>query len=112
MAQHSLKDTIKKFLKHHNLDEKIMEVRVRACWEKLMGKGIVAHTTKIQLRNKKLYLTFDSAALKQELSYSKSKVIDLMNKDLEEQAIEEIIITWIWDKPCISQKPYTTWCPI
>ena len=69
-----------------------MEVRIRACWKKLMGNGIAVHTTKIELRNKKLYLTFDSAALKQELTYSKSKVIELMNKDLEENAIEEIII--------------------
>ena len=92
MAQRDLKDTINAFLKHNNLHEKVMEVRIKTCWEKLMGSGIVAHTTAIQLRGKKLYLTFDSAALKQELSYSKSKVIESMNEDIGQEVIDEIII--------------------
>jgi len=92
MAQRDLKDTINAFLKHNNLHEKVMEVRVKSCWEKLMGNAIAAHTTKIQFRGKKLYLTFDSAALKQELSYSKSQVIESMNADIGQEVIEEIII--------------------
>lgn len=63
-----MKDSIKAFLKANNLDEKVMEVRVKASWEKLMGTGISSHTSQVVLRNKKLYLTFDSAALKQELT--------------------------------------------
>ncbi len=90
--ERNLKDTIRQFLKANNLDEKVLEVRVKTSWEKLMGAGIATHTTQVLLRNKKLYLTFDSAALKQELTYSKSKVIEMMNKDLGEDAIEEIII--------------------
>ncbi|MBL4577807.1 MAG: DUF721 domain-containing protein [Flavobacteriales bacterium] len=90
--EHNLKDSIKAFLKANNLEEKLMEVRIKACWEKLMGNGITQHTTSIVLRNGKLYLTFDSAALKQELTYSKSKVIEMMNKDLGEEAVNEIII--------------------
>jgi len=90
--QYSLKDSIKAFLKANNLEEKMMEVKIRPCWEKLMGTGIAGHTTQIALRKKKLYLTFDSAALKQELTYSKSKVIEMMNKELGEEAIEEIVI--------------------
>lgn len=90
--EHNLKDSIKAFLKANQLDEKILEVRVKACWEKLMGSGIAAHTTQVLLKNKRLYLTFDSAALKQELTYSKSKVIEMLNKDLGENAILEIVI--------------------
>ena len=90
--EHNLKDSIKAFLKANNLDEKVLEVSVKASWEKLMGSGISSHTTKILLKNKKLYLTFDSAVLKQELTYSKSKVIEMMNKDLGENAIVEIVI--------------------
>ena len=90
--ENNLKDSIKAFLKANNLEDKLMEVKVRPCWEKLMGAGIAGHTTNIALRNKKLYLTFDSAALKQELTYSKSKVIEMMNKELGEDAITEIVI--------------------
>ena len=90
--QHNLKDTIKAFLKQHNLQDKLTEVSIKASWKKLMGNAIAGHTTNIILRNKKLYLTFDSAVLKQELSYSKSKVIEQMNEELGEDVIEEIII--------------------
>lgn len=90
--EHNLKDSIKAFLKQNNLEDKLAEVSIKACWKKLMGNAIDGHTTKIILRNKKLYLTFDSAALKQELSYSKSKVIQQMNEELGDEVIEEIII--------------------
>jgi len=90
--EHNLKDSIKAFLKQNNLEDKLAEVSIKTCWKKLMGNAIDAHTTNIILRNKKLYLTFDSAALKQELSYSKSKVIQQMNEELGEEVVEDIII--------------------
>jgi len=88
----NLKDSIKAFLKQNNLEDKLAEVSVKASWKKLMGTAIDGHTTSIVLRNKKLHLTFDSAVLKQELSYSKSKVIQQMNEELGDEVIEEIII--------------------
>ena len=68
-----------------------MAVRIKAVWEKLMGKTIAGHTLKIQLRNKKLFLHFDSPALKEELSYSKQKVIQMINEEFGEEVVREII---------------------
>jgi len=91
--QHSLKDSIKEFLKAYNLEEKLMEVRLKNSWEKLMGKSIAGHTTNIYIKKKRLFLKFDSAALKEELSYAKQKVIKMINDEMGEEVVEDIVIT-------------------
>jgi len=91
--EHSLKDTIKEFLKTYKLEEKINQVHVQEIWERLMGKTISDHTTKIYIVKKTLHLKFDSAALRQEMSYAKEKVIDMINKEMGEKVIEEIILS-------------------
>ena len=91
--QHSIKDSIKEFLQTHNLEEKIMEVHLQSSWEKLMGKTIAGHTTKIYIKNKKLHLRFDSPALKQELTYAKEKVINSINEEFKSEVVTEIVIS-------------------
>lgn len=91
--EYSLKDTIKAFLRENNLEEKIMQVRLKASWEKLVGKTISNDTIKLYLKNKKLYVSFGSAVIKDELSYAKSKMIQHLNQELGEEVINEIIIT-------------------
>jgi len=90
--EYSLKDSIKAFIKANNLEEKIMQVRVKVSWEKLVSKVIADHTTKIYLKNKKLYVSFDSSVIKEELAYAKSKMIQNLNEELGETVVEEIII--------------------
>ena len=41
---------------------------------------------------KKLYITVDSAPLRQELSYGREKIKKVMNEELGEDYIEEVII--------------------
>jgi hypothetical protein len=87
-----IKDTIKEILKSYQLEEKLMAVRIKDSWEKLMGKSIMGHTTEIYIKGKKLYLKFDSAALKEELSYSREKVVKMVNEELDDDVIDEIIL--------------------
>ncbi len=91
--EYSLKDTIKAFLRENNLEEKILQVKLKASWEKLVGKTISDHTTNLYLKNRKLFVSFDSAVIKDELSYAKSKMIQTLNQELGEDVIDEIRIT-------------------
>ena len=88
-----LKDTIKEILKSYQLEDKIMAVRIKGCWEKLMGKSIMTHTTEIYIKSRKLHVKFDSAALKEELSYSREKVVKMVNEELGDNIIDEIILS-------------------
>lgn len=86
-----LKDAIDEMLKAYKINGKINETKVLESWEKLMGRTIAARTTDLKFRYKKLYVTLNSAPLRQELAMSKSKLIELLNKDFSEKVVEDVI---------------------
>lgn len=86
-----LKDAIGEFLKVSRLSGKMAEQKVIDGWEKLMGKMIAKHTTQISISNKKLFLQLNSAPLKQELFYSREKLIKMLNEEAGEDVIQEIV---------------------
>lgn len=86
-----LKEAIDEMLKAYRIKGKVDETQIIESWEKLMGKSIAARTTELKFRYKKLYVTLNSAPLRQELSMSKSKMIELLNKDFQEKVVEDII---------------------
>ena len=71
---------------------RMTEVRIQENWEQLMGKTISRYTQHIQLVDGKLIITSNVAPLKQELNYSKDRIIQLVNEMLGEKAVREVII--------------------
>lgn len=69
-----LKDVLNEFMKSFKICDKMDEMRLKSCWEKIMGKTIAGHTISLYLKNKTLFITLDSAALKNELSYAKKDI--------------------------------------
>jgi len=89
--QQPLKEAIDQFLNIYRLDKKLMEINIVSSWEKLMGKAIANHTKEIYIKNKILYLHLDSAALREELSYGKEKIISLLNTEAGQKTVESIV---------------------
>ncbi len=77
-----LKDVIQDLLEVYKLRPKINEAKLVEAWERLMGKTIAKSTSKISLKDEVLYLQIDSSVIKSELSFAKSKIIELVNKEL------------------------------
>jgi predicted nucleic acid-binding Zn ribbon protein len=90
--EHSLKDAIEMLLKTYRLDDKLAESRLINSWEEVMGKMIAKHTTDVSIRNKQLFVTLDSAALRNELSLGKSKIVKMLNDAVGRTVINEIIL--------------------
>lgn len=86
-----LKDAIDEMLKAYKINGKVNETKLIESWEKIMGKPIAARTTDLKFKYKKLYVTLNSAPLRQELAMSKSKMIELLNKEFDEKVVEDII---------------------
>jgi predicted nucleic acid-binding Zn ribbon protein len=86
-----LKEAIDEMLKAYKINGKVNETRVIESWERIMGKPIAARTTELKFKYKKLYVTLNSAPLRQELAMSKSKMIELLTKEFPEAVIEDII---------------------
>jgi len=86
-----LNEVIEEMLKIYKLNGKINETKVLESWDKLMGKAISARTVDLKFKYKKLFVTLNSAPLRQELAMSKSKLIDLLNKDFKEKVVEDVV---------------------
>ena len=90
----TLKEAISELLNTYHLRGKFNETYLVTYWEKLMGTGIASRTSRIFVNNKKLYIQIDSAPLKNELVMAKSKLIELLNREMGEVVIEEVVFMW------------------
>jgi len=88
----SIGDALREFMNKSRMKPRLMEVRVQDNWEQLMGKTIARYTQSIQLIDNKLIVTTTVAPLKQELTYSKDKIIKLVNEMLGENIVKEVMI--------------------
>ena len=91
--EQTLKEVINQLLKAYRLDDRLDEVRLLNSWEKVMGKTITKHTKDIFIKNKKLFIKVDSAALREELSYAKEKIVTMLNEEAGKTVIEGVILS-------------------
>jgi len=89
--QITIKEAIQRLISSYRMDEKLGEVQIVNCWEKVVGKMITKHTQKLYVKKKKLFVKLDSPALKEELSFSKSKIVNMLNKEVNAKVIEDIV---------------------
>ena len=87
---HTIKEVINELLKEYRLSDKLREMRLVESWPKVVGKVIAKHTTGIYFRDQKLYITLDNAAVREELSYAKTKLLKSLNKIAGENFVTEI----------------------
>lgn len=90
--EHSLKEAIDQLLKAYKLDDKMAEKRLIASWDSVMGAMIAKHTKDLAIRNKQLFVTLDSSALRNELSMAKTKIIKMLNDEVGQEVINEVIL--------------------
>ncbi len=80
------------FLKMHGLEDKYLIAKIKNNWSEIVGKAVANNTKNIFVEKNKLYIKVESSILKQELSFMKEILADKINKYLEKQIIQEIII--------------------
>lgn len=90
--EHSLKEAIDQLLKAYKLDDKMAEKRLISSWDSVMGTMIAKHTKDLSIRNKQLFVTLDSSALRNELSMAKTKIIKMLNDEVGQEVITEVIL--------------------
>ncbi len=57
-----------------------------------MGKTIANRTDAIFFKESKLIVKLNSSVLREELSFSKNKIIQLLNDDIGEEVVKEVIL--------------------
>jgi predicted nucleic acid-binding Zn ribbon protein len=86
-----LGEVIGEFLKSFRLEDKLNETRLIKSWEKVVGILVAKHTKNLYIKNRILFVQIDSSALRNELSYSREKLIRELNREVSADIIEDIV---------------------
>ena len=86
-----LKESLEALVRAYRLGAKLNEVTVVASWERVMGKAVAQKTKEVYVSKGKLFVRLTSAPLKHELVMAKTRVLELLNAEVGEQAVTEVI---------------------
>lgn len=90
--EQSLKDVITDWMKGTPVKGKMAEVTIVNDWETIVGQLIAKHTTHISVSHEKLYVKLNSAPLRNELNFSRSKIVELVNEHAGMKLIQDVVI--------------------
>ena len=87
----TLKDAIGQLLKTYQLQTRFNETYLEAFWGRMMGPAIASRTNRLYVRDRKLYIDIASAPLRSELVNAKQKLVQLINKDMGTEVIDDVV---------------------
>ena len=85
-------DVLKEFVETNKLQSGLDKVKVREVWEEMMGNGVNHYTTAIKLERQTLYVQLSSSVLREELSYGKEKIINMLNEAMGKELIKKLVL--------------------
>ena len=89
----SLKNVIGNIIGSSNkLNSGLNNIKVQNLWREVMGNNVNSYTNEIVLKKNTLYVNLSSSVLRQELSFGKQKIVDLLNKELGKTVIKKIVL--------------------
>lgn len=86
-----LKDAIDQMLEKYRLRHRFDQSYVVAHWDKIMGEAIATRTKKVFIKDRTLFLQIESAPLRNELVRAKSKIIELINREMKSNLVDEVV---------------------
>ena len=88
----TMKEAMESLLESYRLKGKYKQVQLINNWERIMGKPIAVRTTDLYVHKNILFVTVSSAPLKNELNFSKHKIIELFEREMGKGIIDDIVI--------------------
>ena len=86
----SIKDIMQDVLGENKLQKGMDLVAIKEAWVEVMGNGVNSYTKDIQFKNGILLVKLTSSVLREELSYGKDKIIQLLNENLHKTLIKSV----------------------
>ncbi|MGB0477397.1 MAG: DUF721 domain-containing protein [Flavobacteriaceae bacterium] len=85
-----IKAILGEFISKNALSDGIDTARIQENWSSIMGENISAYTKEVSLQQDVLIVKLSSSVLRQELSYGKEKIVEMINKSLGKNKIQDI----------------------
>ena len=57
-----------------------------------MGNGVNNYTTDVSLDRDVLYVALSSSVLREELSYGKQKIVDMLNESIGKKVVSKLVL--------------------
>lgn len=86
-------EAIRGMLRQFRLSQKFDEQSLIASWERLVGKPVARHTVRLNIRDKVLFVQLDSPSLKNDLHYSKQRLLEVIEAEFGKGVIRDIVLT-------------------
>lgn len=90
--EQSLSQAMDQLIDAFGMREKMDELNISTAWDQVVGAMVARHTMSLKLRRGKLVVRVDSAPLRQELSFMREALKEILNKRAGRTVVEEIIL--------------------
>jgi hypothetical protein len=90
--QSTVGDVLKQIIQVNKLQPGMDQIDVKEAWKSLMGNGVNSYTQDVVLKGNTLYVALTSSVLREELSHGKSKIIAMINEELQREVIKDVVL--------------------
>ena len=88
----SLAEAMQDYIREMNLGDKLREISIISTWDKVVGKAIASRTSKVYIRDGKLYVHLKSSVVKNELMMIREALRQRLNESAGAEVVKEIIL--------------------
>ncbi len=85
-------EVISDYLRELNIEKKVTETRLLNSWPVIVGPTIARQTEKLYIRNGVFYIHLTSPVLRNELSYMKTRIMEVLNEEAGEKIIKKVVL--------------------
>lgn len=89
--QSSIGELIKEFYKQHHRENAFEEMKVLESWRSVVGDFISDHTLDLRIVRNVLYVKVDADSLRNELMYSRTSLLNNLNKVAGMELLKDIV---------------------
>jgi hypothetical protein len=86
-----IKNVVADMIDKFKLKSKFAEISIADAWRKTLGENVSKRTQKLVVKDRKIFVKLESAALKNEILMNKNLIISRLNQAIGENAIDELV---------------------
>lgn len=88
--ENTISEVLKMFVEKNKLQSGMDKILAEQTWKEVMGPGVMSYTQKVELRGTTLHVFLTSSVLREELSYGKQKIINMINEAVNRELLKEL----------------------
>lgn len=88
--ENTISEVLKMFVEKNKLQTGMDKIVAEQTWKEVMGSGVMSYTQKVELHGKTLHVFLTSSVLREELSYGKQKIIQMINEAVNRELIKDL----------------------